>query len=768
MAWAVKYRLEIKELQGIDWKVDIEEDAFGGAITDLTGTGNPLTREINNESDDVFDPIRSSRFSINVWASTSFALADLYTVQDMQFRMRVYQNAVLYWTGYVIPRHYEEPYDCIPYPVTITAACGLELLQNILYASSVSITAGVETVTYYDGRRYESQVVLDILLKIGYTTFAEYVNIYEESMAVTVNDSPMDQIKIDVDVFKGLYCDEVLKQLLVKYNACIVQRTAVFSIYRPVELIGATVYGRLFTAATTKTSVTITPLQYINRSTHATTRRDIQGGAMMIAAPAKKVSIIQDYGYRESWLENWKFEGSRWSGGGVAVWEAEGWTRTGIAAAEIYPISIGDSKDADGVVLTGVNALPGDLSHYISQSFGTYAIVAAEVMCFEFEYKWFNRSGASRANQYIYFSIRDGAATIHLSHTDESYAQWDAGDGTLYIVETVPDGDSEWKTYKKFIPGGIDAVGPYTIKIYSPDDDFAISIGIRNVRFYATSDSIAVRKRKHKGPFPRLARWILRTPKYIKEYIDVPETVEKHYIIDNSINGIDLLREYLLGDVVSSGIDNVIEQFMGSLAVSITTLLARVDDVTLSSDTASGIANITVNGHAETAVWNTSLAQTATDFITNHNGDFPNVNVATGGAGIIKFTGAAGATLTVTIANNGTDPDLTGTVANTQPLTSSEALTFSTDWNTRSPGSESKELLQIIGDEIAKQYSRPKQLIQLPVYDTGAAVSAIDILGNFQDDLNQIAAANRKFVFNRGTFDIKNRRWDIDLVEIVE
>ena len=45
MAWAVKYRGEFYDLKGLYWRIEIEEDAFAGAITEMKMGGNPLTIE---------------------------------------------------------------------------------------------------------------------------------------------------------------------------------------------------------------------------------------------------------------------------------------------------------------------------------------------------------------------------------------------------------------------------------------------------------------------------------------------------------------------------------------------------------------------------------------------------------------------------------------------------------------------------------------------------------------------------------------------------
>jgi len=46
-------------------------------------------------------------------------------------------------------------------------------------------------------------------------------------------------------------------------------------------------------------------------------------------------------------------------------------------------------------------------------------------------------------------------------------------------------------------------------------------------------------------------------------------------------------------------------------------------------------------------------------------------------------------------------------------------------------------------------------------------MAGLNIIGNFQDTLNQISGVNRKFVFNSGKFDVKNEMWTADLLEII-
>lgn len=51
--------------------------------------------------------------------------------------------------------------------------------------------------------------------------------------------------------------------------------------------------------------------------------------------------------------------------------------------------------------------------------------------------------------------------------------------------------------------------------------------------------------------------------------------------------------------------------------------------------------------------------------------------------------------------------------------------------------------------------------------DTYGADSDIDLLSNYQDDLLQLSGNNRKFIPQAGEWDVVNRRWTIDLNEII-
>lgn len=764
---AERWRIEFSDLQKVEWRISIEDPDHTGDYTLLKATGNPLNISYENESDDVFDPMRPSRATFEVYSETNFALLDLYSVEDMHYPVNIYCNEALYWTGYIETQNYEEVYEPVPYAVSITATDGLSILENILFADSIAYSEGEETITYYNGHELESAIILDILAEIGFTEFKEYVNIHEDNMLSTASDSPFDQIKIDRDVFKDYYCYEVLSEILRKYNAIIRQKDGVFCIVRPAELIDATVYGRWFTGDTTKTAITLNPDQFLKRkATHPSARRiQLPGGRLMITPPAKKVSSYQNYGNRQSWLDNYDFDPDSWDGTDFQFW-------TKSASSLIYHIGQIVPGEKNGVYLYNRNTYP-TLAYYIYQSFGTEAIISThDVFNFEIDFMTVNGELTDQSNVKFYLRIKHDDTNQWLAEKNDIVCGWETTDQIITITqETAPTGYSSWTTWKRTFLG-LPASGSYTIYIYSSDFGSDVHVGVRNVKFYATSDEILVKARKHKGPFKKLAEYVLMNNLFGKDpyaklvqvsRLDFDEIVESEYHVNNGIVGNIREYNYILGDVVDTQMDNTISQCKGALGVMKRVNGYRVDTITLTGST--GTCNITVGGLSDTAIFSMTLSITAQDFVSNNVLAFDSIGITLTSAGsrLIFTSQVPGAEFGGDTSLQNISGNLFGTIAYTTPAYT-ETLEPSDLWLFRG-GSSYKPLLHHIADEIALEYSKPRQLVQLPLLETAQGVQ-IDVIGNFQDDINTSGGETRVFVMNRGEFDVKNRKWEIDLHEI--
>jgi hypothetical protein len=335
MAFATKFRLEVADNLGIVWKVDVQADAWAGAITDMIGSGSPLHFNFYGDDDIWNQNILGSKASFEVISMTDFVYEELFTSDHLQYKVLIYQGATLYWSGFILVNNFQEPYNCPPYPVTLTATDGLGLLSDFKFKD-----------LGYTTRQKTSQVIYDILSLVGVTSFTEFINVYESTMADSVDDSPLDQSGIDPYLFKEDDCYKALEEILKSFSAGIRQDVGgAFTIFRFKEL-RASMNGRIFTSGTAKSSTTKNPVQYLNRTGQASNFRDVEGGNKTTIPALKTLIINQNYGFRGSMLRNFDFQYEEFTYG--TQWEANFWTRHSTDVTN--PISVdfpGDGRKDD-------------------------------------------------------------------------------------------------------------------------------------------------------------------------------------------------------------------------------------------------------------------------------------------------------------------------------------------------------------------------------------------------------------------------------------
>jgi hypothetical protein len=655
MNWYVSHRVEWTDILALNWKIEIEKTTSSTPVL-MQANDVPLKIDYLTKSDNLIEnPIKGSTAEFTVYSDTNFQWVDIYSSYDLEKRVSIYHSdTTLFWRGFITPGDYSEPYDGVSYAVKISASDCLGFLKNLDYDNSGNP---------YAGRRLVSQIILDILAKIQVVSFTEFVNMYEDDMLQTVDDSPMDQEELDVDLFLGLKCYEVLEIICKKYNSIIRQEAGVYIIYRPYELVNSTLYGRVFTAATTKTSTSRSPLQYISRLTNESDVRDVEGGTMLIQQQASSVTIKQDYGNKESWIDNYNFKSNSLNYIGAFNYSVASWSKAN--SCQIRPITMAMPSETDGILITSQNAYP-TVNTFIYQSFGVDILASTDVCYFEFDYLMYNFSNTDRTGEEFYVYLQAVDYSHYLYGVDANNAAWSDTPTRFEITADAPVGTTGWTTYKNKVPG-IPVAGPYTIMLAAINNAYAdVCIGFKNIRFYCVHEDITIKFRPAPKAIGDIGNWrrklMLAGLNFVTKSI-----VERTYFCDNHVPGPPIEYDVLLGDVTDSGIDNVIEQFQGSSGKLISSVLS----------------------HSES--WST----------------------------------------------RGTAEHLTSN--------------------------------QLICNELGWQYKRAKQLIALPIMEGDSIdnIPHVDLLGRYEDDLNKIDGVNRMFVLSRGSFSVRDRMWDIDIVEVI-
>lgn len=580
----IAYRLQFYDLWGTKWTALLYLPDYDSDIVELQGSEEAIVFEFQTNNDGVFAPLQSSRVILNVVCDEHFKFDQLYSAENMYVWVEVFQGdedsseGIPYWTGWVDPKSYEEPYEPTTYVVSIVCIDGLELLSDILF-TEVDSSGGSEA---YTDRRYISQILLDVLDKIGYSEFKEFVNLYEESILSSVDDSPFDQTMIDTDLWKNdIYCDRVLTDILEAFNARITQINGVFCIYRPVELKDSLVYGRYFTGVSTKTSISISPDQYINRDDHNTILKQVPGGVKTMRDPLTIVKMRQDYGNKDSWIENHNLIAESWDGADFKYWSRGG---------DIIICPCGDlvPGEPEGVFIKGKY---NEVLESLYQEFTTHALVSeTDAFKIEFDYTYYNDTGSPQ-NVTAYVQIYSPGG-----YWDREYlgcdggelvnANWETIVGNAYLIlnYTANEDLPGWTHFERQVVG-IPKDGNYSIRIIGNVDADGVDIwfGIKNIRFYATSTKVSkkmlTRKFLQRIQITAGNRHHIEflSRNYIVSQIELEEnTVEYTHEKQNDISAGSILEiSRVLGDVpktsdpvsdADTDLDNRLEQFAGALS----------------------------------------------------------------------------------------------------------------------------------------------------------------------------------------------------------
>jgi len=134
----------------------------------LKGTGTPIKLTYNLTNNDILSPFRSSYLDISFYKeSLSDDFSELFAAESDAFKVYLYKNDSLFWQGWIGSQLFSEPFSSAPYPITLKAYDGLNLLKDIPYFDNVEVFQANSNL-FND--RYGYHNIVDVVEKCIYNT----------------------------------------------------------------------------------------------------------------------------------------------------------------------------------------------------------------------------------------------------------------------------------------------------------------------------------------------------------------------------------------------------------------------------------------------------------------------------------------------------------------------------------------------------------------------------------------------------------------------
>ncbi len=237
MAYGIKYRFSFTSVvAGVNlntYRVEILQNDFTGVITTVEHAGGePLIFNRRPIGGNKLEPIYGSTCEVR-FAGSPFQYDEFFAVGETEYRVDVYKNSTLDWTGFVLPDQFQIELRTNSV-VSIIASDGLELLKDKPVQGYPS--------TNYGGKIKASTYFSDLFKTMGtpITEFRDATNIRPETIDVDT-DSLFNNIYYNIKAFKKNLGEineelftwhEFLSAVLVPLGCCIYQANGQWWIVR--------------------------------------------------------------------------------------------------------------------------------------------------------------------------------------------------------------------------------------------------------------------------------------------------------------------------------------------------------------------------------------------------------------------------------------------------------------------------------------------------------------------------------------------------------
>jgi hypothetical protein len=274
MAYGKRLYMDFDDELGTTWTVEIWDNLFAGAATELDAMGDPpVVIRYNGDKEKV---IIGSEATVTIVGTDDFSWIDTSTGDDIKVIIK--KAGTTYWTGFGIAGQYVDELKDEKRFLTIVANDRIGMLDKIYYQSQAS------PPVKYTG--YATAIV-QIAQALAHTHLGLEIrvcnNLFENRMNTADTDDPFAQMWVNQDIWwdsdlNAGYCADVLEGILKVFDCRIFQSGGHWWVQRKSDMAQEDIDYRHFTSAgvysynnhfdATKSTFVFTPTRFCVMADH--------------------------------------------------------------------------------------------------------------------------------------------------------------------------------------------------------------------------------------------------------------------------------------------------------------------------------------------------------------------------------------------------------------------------------------------------------------------------------------------------------------------
>ena len=288
-SYGARWRVQYDNFSSDTISCNIYEKGYVGSLTDLDGASDfPFenTYRQGSSSDAKYDIIKGSESIVNINATTSFQLLDLFEGDEDSYLLIMDRDGTEEWRGFAQNEGYTEAYADTPYPVKAKFHCGLGALKSIDFID--------DTGDLYTGIKSGLEIVkICLLYTLHQLPIYVSLDVFAQGQSEAADNTPLEQTYFNLDAFqedgKPFNCYEVIEHVLKPWGAHVFQEKGAWHI-RNIDNLQTTYTQTQFNAFGASGSDSVYNPSVTLTTAVADPARRIQGTLSMI--PGWKEALI--------------------------------------------------------------------------------------------------------------------------------------------------------------------------------------------------------------------------------------------------------------------------------------------------------------------------------------------------------------------------------------------------------------------------------------------------------------------------------------------